>query len=33
LDIAPVIAGLLDEQFASVTGLTLAVDGGVWMTS
>jgi 3-oxoacyl-[acyl-carrier protein] reductase len=32
-DIAPVIAGLLDEQFASVTGLTLAVDGGVWMTS
>jgi NAD(P)-dependent dehydrogenase (short-subunit alcohol dehydrogenase family) len=32
-DIAPVISGLLDERFASVTGLTLAVDGGVWMTS
>jgi NAD(P)-dependent dehydrogenase (short-subunit alcohol dehydrogenase family) len=30
--VAPVIAGLLDEQFRTVTGLTLAADGGVWMT-
>jgi 3-oxoacyl-[acyl-carrier protein] reductase len=32
-DIAPAIAALLDERLDAVTGLTLAVDGGVWMTS
>jgi hypothetical protein len=32
-DIAPVVAALLDERLDAVTGLTLAVDGGVWMTS
>lgn len=32
-DVAPVIAALLDERLDAVTGLTLAVDGGVWMTS
>ncbi|HEX3901119.1 MAG TPA: SDR family oxidoreductase, partial [Mycobacteriales bacterium] len=32
-DVAPAIAALLDERLDVVTGLTLAVDGGVWMTS
>jgi 3-oxoacyl-[acyl-carrier protein] reductase len=31
-DVAPVVAGLLSDAFRAVTGLTLAVDGGVWMT-
>jgi 3-oxoacyl-[acyl-carrier protein] reductase len=32
-DIAPVVAALLDERLDAATGLTLAVDGGIWMTS
>jgi hypothetical protein len=32
-DIAPAVAALLDERLDGVTGLTIAVDGGVWMTS
>jgi 3-oxoacyl-[acyl-carrier protein] reductase len=31
-DVAPVVAGLVSGTFRAVTGLTLAVDGGVWMT-
>ncbi|HWC36156.1 MAG TPA: SDR family oxidoreductase [Mycobacteriales bacterium] len=31
-DIAPAIAALLDPRFDAVTGSTLAIDGGVWMT-
>ena len=31
--LAPVLAAMLDERLDAVTGLTLAVDGGVWMTS
>jgi NAD(P)-dependent dehydrogenase (short-subunit alcohol dehydrogenase family) len=32
-DIGPAVAALLDERLDVVTGLTLAIDGGVWMTS
>ncbi|HVU60251.1 MAG TPA: SDR family oxidoreductase [Mycobacteriales bacterium] len=32
-DIAPALSALLDPRLGGVTGLTLAVDGGVWMTS
>lgn len=32
-ELAPVVAALLDARLDAVTGLTLAVDGGVWMTS
>jgi 3-oxoacyl-[acyl-carrier protein] reductase len=32
-DIASAIAALLDDRLDAVTGLTLAVDGGVWMTA
>jgi NAD(P)-dependent dehydrogenase (short-subunit alcohol dehydrogenase family) len=32
-DIGPAVAALLDERLDAVTGLTLAIDGGVWMTS
>jgi 3-oxoacyl-[acyl-carrier protein] reductase len=31
-DVAPVVAGLLGDDFAAITGMTIAVDGGVWMT-
>jgi NAD(P)-dependent dehydrogenase (short-subunit alcohol dehydrogenase family) len=31
-DVAPVVAGLLGPAFAAVTGTTLGVDGGRWMT-
>jgi 3-oxoacyl-[acyl-carrier protein] reductase len=32
-ELAPIIAALLDERLDALTGLTLAADGGVWMTS
>ena len=32
-DVGPAVVALLDERFNAVTGLTIAVDGGVWMTS
>jgi 3-oxoacyl-[acyl-carrier protein] reductase len=32
-DIAPAIVALLDSRLDTVTGVTVAVDGGVWMTS
>ena len=31
--LAPILSALLDERLNAVTGLTLAADGGVWMTS
>jgi 3-oxoacyl-[acyl-carrier protein] reductase len=30
--LAPAVAGLLSNGFGPVTGQTIAVDGGVWMT-
>ena len=32
-ELAPILSALLDERLNAVTGLTLAADGGVWMTS
>jgi 3-oxoacyl-[acyl-carrier protein] reductase len=32
-ELAPILAALLDERLDALTGLTLAADGGVWMTS
>jgi 3-oxoacyl-[acyl-carrier protein] reductase len=31
-DVAPVVLSLLSDAWAAVTGVTVAVDGGVWMT-
>jgi NAD(P)-dependent dehydrogenase (short-subunit alcohol dehydrogenase family) len=32
LDVAPVVSALVSGGWAAVTGATIAVDGGVWMT-
>ena len=32
-ELTPLLSALLDERLNAVTGLTLAADGGVWMTS
>jgi NAD(P)-dependent dehydrogenase (short-subunit alcohol dehydrogenase family) len=32
LDVAPVVSALVSGEWAAVTGATVAVDGGVWMT-
>jgi 3-oxoacyl-[acyl-carrier protein] reductase len=32
-ELAPVLTALLDERLDALTGQTIAVDGGVWMTS